>query len=427
MKNKIIGTNLVGKSIVDIENIVFFILMVILYIFNFRTETNGNVLTNILIAAFAGIELIKTIQIGRIKVDKYVVTLFLFSLVSYFSIVYSVSYSNTLMRSKTLLMNIIFLIALMQFFSNKEKLIFGLYCIEFGGVAASVFSFFNSSFLDGERTTDVIGNANTIAIYLSFVAIISLYFALKKDKIIIHSISYFILIFAIFITGSRSGTIILAFGTTVILLNFMGSRISAFKKICVVVFAIVAIMGLWYFITHNSFMYEILGERFKSLYEIITTKESSTGEGSTFERFEMAKLAFKVFCENPILGCGLGGIGYYIGKEITGFYTFCHNNYFEILSGLGILGFALYYSVHFRLIISYVTLKNKYKSISNIYFLGFVLLICILFSHFFIVHYYYKFEFLYLAVVIKIVEMCKSEFKMINRMTNIKCQYGGKK
>ena len=217
MKNKIIGTNLVGKSIVDIENIVFFILMVILYIFNFRTETNGNVLTNILIAAFAGIELIKTIQIGRIKVDKYVVTLFLFSLVSYFSIVYSVSYSNTLMRSKTLLMNIIFLIALMQFFSNKEKLIFGLYCIEFGGVAASVFSFFNSSFLDGERTTDVIGNANTIAIYLSFVAIISLYFALKKDKIIIHSISYFILIFAIFITGSRSGTIILAFGTTVIL------------------------------------------------------------------------------------------------------------------------------------------------------------------------------------------------------------------
>lgn len=68
--------------------------------------------------------------------------------------------------------------------------------------------------------------------------------------------------------------------------------------------------------------------------------DNSMSDGSTIMREKLIYLAIDLWKDNPIIGIGINNFALHSGVSI-GYYS--HNNYTEILSGLGIIGFLLYY------------------------------------------------------------------------------------
>ncbi|MDD3267588.1 MAG: O-antigen ligase family protein, partial [Burkholderiales bacterium] len=57
-------------------------------------------------------------------------------------------------------------------------------------------------------------------------------------------------------------------------------------------------------------------------------------------RFEMIEVGKTLFLSKPFLGYGIGSF-----SIVSGFDAYSHNNYIELLVGLGIIGMVLYYSM----------------------------------------------------------------------------------
>src|SRR4029078_3105203 len=85
------------------------------------------------------------------------------------------------------------------------------------------------------------------------------------------------------------------------------------------------------------------GDRLASNFEAATNELSTTRAGAS--RNEIWRATLKMFAAHPILGVGLGG--YWIGitayHDASGLMTpqEAHNDYLELLSSGGVIGFAI--------------------------------------------------------------------------------------
>ena len=67
---------------------------------------------------------------------------------------------------------------------------------------------------------------------------------------------------------------------------------------------------------------------------------------STKMRQVLAETAMEMFRINPLFGCGVDSVRYYLGTYMRELMTvtYSHNNYTEVLACFGLVGFGLYYS-----------------------------------------------------------------------------------
>lgn len=87
--------------------------------------------------------------------------------------------------------------------------------------------------------------------------------------------------------------------------------------------------GAYQFIVKETYM----GVRF--------TKSTHMEDNSTQVRYDLVRTGFRIFAQNPLVGCGLGQFGIASG---TGYYA--HNELAEIAATTGLPGLILYYSVY---------------------------------------------------------------------------------
>lgn len=83
---------------------------------------------------------------------------------------------------------------------------------------------------------------------------------------------------------------------------------------------------------------------------------NSAKDGSTIMREKLINMAIDIWKDNPIIGIGLNNFSLHSGVAAN-YYS--HNNYTEILSGLGIIGILLYYFPIARFL---HIIKRKWKS-----------------------------------------------------------------
>jgi O-antigen ligase len=90
---------------------------------------------------------------------------------------------------------------------------------------------------------------------------------------------------------------------------------------------------------NNTDLYNVLGVRIEQLLNALS------GEGnvdnSTIVRFQMIDEGINLFKERPFLGYGIDNYA-----SISTFSTYSHNNYIELLVGVGIFGTVIYYSLY---------------------------------------------------------------------------------
>ena len=155
----------------------------------------------------------------------------------------------------------------------------------------------------------------------------------KRERLLI----YFALLLPIWtglvLANSRGGILAMVTQIVVTALFLMRRQSVVLKAVLIVVLVVGILFGtLW-----------VGGDRLASNFEAATSELSTTRAGAS--RNEIWRATLKMFAAHPILGVGLGG--YWIGitayHDASGLMTpqEAHNDYLELLSSGGVIGFAI--------------------------------------------------------------------------------------
>ena len=192
----------------------------------------------------------------------------------------------------------------------------------------------NSSALDGRFTTGI--NANAMGMNAAYLFGILLYGAkeAKWKKWHLNLITIAVGIIAI-LTGSRKAVLMLLIFAICYILFWRPEKNMArfFGRI----FAVVGVSVLLIFLVMKvDVLYDAAGHRLEALY--LQWIHGDVIDASATTRDNMIEVGIRLFKKEPLLGFGHNGF-----KLGSGYWTYSHNNYVEILCSLGICGFAVYY------------------------------------------------------------------------------------
>ncbi|MBQ8783954.1 MAG: O-antigen ligase family protein [Clostridia bacterium] len=213
-------------------------------------------------------------------------------------------------------------------------------------------------------------NTNTFGYIVTIAAIASFFFAYIKNL----KSYYFFTIFSIiccFLSSSRKSLIVTFVGIFLLIL-FSHKKKNRFAHLLVGVTLAFLVFILMF---EDEVLYNIVGERFESMFDFFLVGNTSR-EGSLSLRtyfIEFAKILLK---EKPVLGHGFANFVTIVDSEsnLSMGYS-AHNNYWEILADLGVVGFIIYYWFYFFLFIKFIIKMFKEKD-NEILALALTLLIC---------------------------------------------------
>lgn len=216
-------------------------------------------------------------------------------------------------------------------------------------------------------------NQNSVA-FLAFCAeLMAFYEFYSKGK------KRYIILFVLFLafivmSGSRKALFAALAGP------FMYVFFSVYKRNYL--FHIIIIGGLAalavFIIMNDENAYNAIGKRFESMLEFWFEDRSHKVDNSLYMRSYYIQLAQEMFSESPIIGKGMGNFARIIDEfyDLQGVYS--HNNYWQILSELGIVGFFIYYSMYAYIIIKLIKNSFVHKSKIGLLFLTFMILLIVI-------------------------------------------------
>ena len=156
----------------------------------------------------------------------------------------------------------------------------------------------------------------------------------KKDRVMIWVALLFPIWTGLVLANSRGGILAMLVQIVVAALFLLERKTSVVVKAGLVTFLVVGVLigTLW-----------VGGDRLVSNFEAVSTHSSSKLEGAS--RNEIWRASLRMFAAHPIAGVGLGS--YWIGitayHDASGLMTpqEAHNDYLELLSSSGVVGFAI--------------------------------------------------------------------------------------
>ena len=116
--------------------------------------------------------------------------------------------------------------------------------------------------------------------------------------------------------------------------------IEKFKRVIAVTILLVAVF--WVVMT-NEFLYQLIGQKTYAFISQFFSYTINELDYSYYQRSTLIEIARSVFVNNPIVG-----VGYYCFIYYNQWGVYAHNNYYELLADLGIIGFILYYWFYFK-------------------------------------------------------------------------------
>ena len=384
-------------------NLIMIFMIIFIFVFNYQENGYGPKITNLFILTFIFFNIIEIIRSNEIMTTKDLFPLIVFLIVCIISCLYTPSLGESLTKVKTLIILTLFIICMFNYIQKNDKsLILIIKWYVYASIITSVYLILCSNWQMGIRANQIAGDANQTGAYLSY-AIVFIYYLIKNKNInqVIGIVGALLIVFANVIGGSRSALISSLIG--ILLIVFLGMKRN--KKIVFKFFGILILLFIlgncfYNIIMHNEVLYKLIGSRFVSFFEITSGHKSSINETSTQTRMLFIQLATNLFSKNYftiMLGNGVGSFAYF--NNLTyGVRAFCHNNFFELLSCVGIVGFISYYYIYFKLLF-----KNIKKSFVDHLLKSsviIVILIQIFIMHFFVVFYYQKLEYLIIIILI---------------------------
>jgi len=190
------------------------------------------------------------------------------------------------------------------------------------------------------------GNPNDLAVIMLMSMFVSIAYLIdnnnKKNWFFYYQ--YVNLIFAmytIFLTVSKKGII---FGFSLLLFYITISLKNKKGIVRIVVLGTLALLIFYFFadVEQINYNFERVTSRFTEFFAQFAQFESGSRFDSTGHRKRLLELGLTVFQDKPLFGYGLNN--YRLLSE-GGYYA--HNNFIELLVGVGLIGFSLFYYIYF--------------------------------------------------------------------------------
>lgn len=211
----------------------------------------------------------------------------------------------------------------------------------------------NNLFTDERIGSNFTGNSNTFALFMMisffFTSWLFLYYEKNKYKKIIAGLIMLMDITAVLLSGARKSVIACMI---YIIILFLCKKDKQGRKHLIrnIILIGIALFYLWKLMMNNPYLYEIVGNRMKTLVNQSLGYEVMVRGSSSYLREKYRNAAIFGWLKSPIWGHGYDSFHFY-NAVVNGHNVYSHNNFTELLYNLGIVGFIVYYFEYFKITI----------------------------------------------------------------------------
>lgn len=217
-------------------------------------------------------------------------------------------------------------------------------------------------------------NPNVLGMFCSAILFIMLYFKNEQRNIyskIISYLSIFLIVYLIIVSSSRGAIIPLIFTLIIYYIGYIKNKKLTYLDVAILFLTIAVVIVLFIFTSDD--IVNILGESFTRLYNTIVE------DRIIYDKSFIARIAAQVISLIAIIsdfpailfGFGFDGIGLYNAtKKISFGVQTSDNQYVDVLSSTGLIGFTLMVSI-------IVKMLNRIKMLKNIEFNLYNSVVCV--------------------------------------------------
>lgn len=343
MKNKceeLLLENRKNRSIINIDYIVLFFVVFGVYALNRTSSVEKKEYSWLIIIAITLIvSLFHVLKNRKFYFGLYFVFQVFFLGIAFISRYWAISPSLSKMGFNSLLLTAVITFSVINIVDNEENCLLFIKALAWAGIFMFIYLGFKNGFVNlmNIRTstqdgiiTDV--NANDLGMKCVISALSSWIYGINvKDKKTLYYIMTIILVILSIYTGSRKVIIMISFCFGFIYIYFKkNKRIFRFMLVGLMIFI------LFYITMNISELYNVVGIRIDETLSLIK-KDNISPYSSTGIRLSMINLGKELFKSKPLLGYGLAN------AELFNNGTYLHNNYLELLVGIGLIGAFVYY------------------------------------------------------------------------------------
>lgn len=250
--------------------------------------------------------------------------------------------------------------------------------------------------------TDVL-NLNMLGKYFAIGTVICIHYIISKKNLLFY-IPFFIFNFLILLTKSRSSLLSVLLGCFFYLyFYFKGiNNMKAFWRVflaTIVCLFFLAKMSIW----GDAFI------RFEGMFDFFSS-HGKYGEYSMEMRDLYLRKGLESIPESPIWGHGIGSVVDVMRRLVNSSMTvedaYFHNNYVQLLSEVGIIGFLLFYIPIFSIVKTLFSLKGDNKAVVLL-----AIILLFLFNDTNNTTYYHKIYYIFLGISFFYIETKRKEIK----------------
>ncbi len=213
-------------------------------------------------------------------------------------------------------------------------------------------------------------NPNDISYWMDFGVAMAFYRAYVKNKKYMYPVALLLFLFCVY-SSSRKGLLAGVAGPLAIVFLTYNKR----GYIARVIVAVLGVIGVYFLVMENETLYSVIGRRIESMINHLNGEET---DGSMLLRRVFIDAAKNMFAESPLIGKGMGNFRSIVEAEYATGKYYTHNNYWQLLSELGIIGFIIYYSMYAYCFVIFARNYLQRRSEISILFLTCIVLMFVL-------------------------------------------------
>lgn len=208
----------------------------------------------------------------------------------------------------------------------------------------------------GEATTGL-WNGNDVGMKCALFIIMMLYFIDNNAKRIQRLFLLISIVPAgvlVYYTASRKAILMVALGIS--LFYYLKHPTKKIRNLLVIM---VGIYISYMLLMNVDALYNAIGWRIEGALALFGKKGKA--DSSALLRAKYIYVGMKAWKKSAVLGYGLDNFRI-INLHATGHLTYSHNNFIEILVGVGAIGFLIYYSYYIKLLFEYIKMYFKHQT-----------------------------------------------------------------
>ena len=318
----------------------FFLFMLSVICFG-STTSGANYYYYFVFFLFIGVSLALSFnrrRFTRLYLPVHTVWYGLFIILSVISSIWADSFATSFVPLSKILQILAVTYCLILYIDSEEKLERYIYTVLAASVFLILFIYVRTppaQWFAGFLGSVTRYNTNDVGCAISICVLLSFYEGYIKHKKLCFAICAFSFL-TVILTSSRKSLFMSALGIIMIVMFNYRARNYFLRLLCILAAGVLAFVLIY----QIPSLYNTVGVRLDSMVEYFMN-DKSADYSIALRRFYI-DISKSIFAEHPLLGAGFNNFSYLI-RSYNRAYSYAHNNYWEILAGLGIVGFITYY------------------------------------------------------------------------------------